>query len=322
MPYTPDFYTGFEMGEIPITPGKIPNEGGEVTVLQVNTGTYAMRTGGNFWVYPETPRDEFYVHVYVRPTADARWGASVYFYNIDQNRICSIRHDVANTHWDVYVDDVKKADGAINHPTEEWHHLQIHVVISDTGLVHTRIDNVDDIAWNGDTLHHARTQVEAIGLGSRDYTYWDDFGYGAGDWPGFKWIDPFIPNADTATKNWSRSAGGDNYALVDEVPSTDADYIYATSDVADLYDFPDWDGTDKGPNAVKFWVRYKKLDAGSDDKIRVNISDGANTSNGVWRSILTSWNYMDWMFLTNPSAGGWTETDIDGLIAGPEVNII
>jgi len=226
------------------------------------------------------------------------------------------------THWDAYVDGVLVGTGTVILPAA-WHSIQFHLNVADAGTLQTKIEGISDIDYSGDTKPGASAVIDSVylrmtgpGGAPIDHDRWDDFVIGYGGWPGDIWVDALYPNGDDVVQ-WSRSAGADNYALVDEDPPSDADYVYTTTNGhKDVYTLEDWDGTGKTPLFVVQWCRAKKDSAGS-QQIKLVMDDGTESVSAA-EDVLTSYRYVNRLLMAPPSGGAWTDAVIDGLKVGQE----
>jgi len=279
MAFTPDFLTGFEFGQAYDWSGEIHYKvTGAIADAQAKTGSYSVRDWAGFKC--PVARDEFYLAVWAYPGIASR---IKFAEDIEGDPdLIYLRYEGSLRRWNAYRgDDVLLASGSVSTREATWQHVQMHVKLADAGgIVQTYIDGIPDIDFTGDTKPGDAATMEYIWLGDNFARYWDDLFLGTGGWPGDCRVEGLQPNADTATKNWTRSAGADNYALVDEVPPSTADYVYCTTDVADLYELSDWDDIDKTPIGVIEWAYAKKDSAIADDKIRLQMTDGVNTIDG------------------------------------------
>jgi len=332
MAFTMEFGTGFEMGQMPVRAGVIDKgQYSAINAVTVHTGTYSLSIRGDtaaqgLGFIRQTPGTEFYLSVWVYPLPKSylliqfRVGATV---------IADLRRSDL-VHWNAYVNGVEVATGSVGTSDNTWQHIQIHFKCADAGLFETVIDGVPDIAYSGDTKPAALDAIDRIQFGTSYSSYVpfiDDFAIGTGGWPGDIRFDPVLISGDSS-KGWSRSAGLDNYALVDEVPPSSTDYVYATSDVSDRYTTPGtWDDTDglgnvvKDPVAVTVWADARKQSGNSDDKLQLTQGDGVNEVNNGGESLLTSYENRWFIRETAPDGGGWTKADVNALIVGIDADM-
>jgi hypothetical protein len=130
-----------------------------------------------------------------------------------------------------------------------WYYVEFKVVCDDTtGSYELRVGEVNVLSASGiDTkigsnAYHTAFQVErsaAVTVLLDDVYCLDGSGSVNNDFLGNSRVSAIYPNGDTASKDWNRSAGADNYALVDEaIVNDDTDYVESgdTGD-KDLYDY-------------------------------------------------------------------------------------
>lgn len=320
--------TGFGPGSTAVC-GLNDYSGAEISGSYAHTGDYGIRTSSSQfqsarWVRAETtgsPSD-LYIGVWVK------YGSSYNRIYIDlaDGSTLSLRPD-GNGYWDLYVDGSLVAEGTTEIDTSYWHHVQIHVQISDTGQVDTKIEGFDDISYSGDTKPGSSSVIEFVRLycsGGGGDAYWDDWVFGTGGWPGDIRMEPLTLNGDTATINWDGSDGDqvDNYALLDEQGPNDNDYVESvTTGDQDKYTLEDFDITNKDPIAVILWVRAKKDEADT-HQIKLILDDGTTEDIGSAIDLLTSYLYLHRIDETAPSGGSWTDALLDALQVGIESVVV
>ncbi len=128
------------------------------------------------------------------------------------------------------------------------------------------------------------------------------------------------PNGDT-TQACTRSAGADNYALVDEQSlnsDSNTTYVYQTGlgSCTDYYDVPDPSVNSGTIDNVTVYVMARETVSDSDIYVGTRIKLGASTSNGSLRALTTSYVLYSDTFTTKPGGGSWTWTDIDNMEIG------
>lgn len=320
MAFSMDFGTGFEMGDTDILDAQYK----AYVNATAHTGSYSI--GPNDNGYAEFNVDgspsELYIGVWCK-----RSTSQMYIYIRTSDGNVSLRLDTSNGVWDAYVDGVKVDDGAYVITPTNWHHVQIHIDIANAGgTFETKIDGVDDISFTGDTQPGTSTAIVAVRMsvsGTGQNSFYDDFCFGSGGWPGDIRFDPLFPDGDTATINWDGSDGDqvNNYALIDEVPPSDADYVESQADgEQDKYDIEDWDDANKTPVAVILWARAKKDEAAA-HLLKLILDDGTEDVD-AGHNLQTSFDYVHRLDETKPSGGAWTDADIDGLEVGIESEIV
>ena len=133
-----------------------------------------------------------------------------------------------------------------------WHYLEVKILLnSTTGSISVRVDggteetgtslnntrasSVFDIQriqfFEGQTNHRMTSEAAFD-----DIYVADDSGTINNDWLGSVEVVTVFPTSDGTVTQWTPSTGVDNYALLDEIPASDTDYIEASaSTTRDLY---------------------------------------------------------------------------------------
>jgi len=311
MAFVPDGHCLWKCGAIPTRAGVIVAEThATINSDNAHSGTYCLKVSLSDWYYRLLPiaRADLYSSQWLYPGE----GAHQIAFFVNDVQIASIRReDEDDVYWDAYVDDVKVAAGTVAAGKETYQRLSIHIVTGAEGSITTRVDGIPDISYNGAV---GSGSIDEIGFFGKSDMLVDDWIFGTGGWPGDCGVE-FIAGSRDVSTAWLPSAGSDNYALVDERPPSDDDYVSTTADATDVYGMADWDNDlgAKIPLMVTGIVRVKKSDAGSDDKITLGFGDGVNTADGSAVSVLTSYEYRWHSSNAAPDGGAWTDDDVDNL---------
>lgn len=203
-----------------------------------------------------------------------------------------------------------------------WHYIEIECVRSATvGQVRIWVDGVQVL-----TLTNQNTGATIFGVTSfRGIVFglFDDYYIcnTATEHKGDCRVETLMPNADTATKDFGRSTGTDNFALVDEKPENgDTDYLTAaTVGNKDLYDCGNLSSTPSAIHAVQTEMFARKDDAVA-RAVRVNIKSGATTSNGATKAMATTYTVSRNLLLVDPNtSAAWAAAAVNAAQIGPEV---
>jgi len=234
---------------------------------------------------------------------------------------------------------------------DTWMYLELKVVIGATGSVQIRVNGTLVLnASSIDTMSGSVAEWTSVrwaynpgaygppsygGSGQSGYLRIDDFYLLDGTTGTYRanndfWGDTSVrylqPSADTATKDWSRSAGSDNYALVAEggsvpqTPDDDTTYIStSTVDGTDLYDFPavTSGATITGVQAV---IAAKKGDTGSAQVAAICKSASTTEEHPSPLGVASDSAYSYFLFPWNgdPNAtSDWTESTLNAAQFGP-----
>jgi hypothetical protein len=328
--------TGFEHGNTDDIA-----DGGRLTKVSAttstaHTGSYSMKVDGDqllndgYWyINLPSPAAEMYFSYWVKLSHDSSCFYIRHYTDTGRSNEIELKYDAGTNTWDAYVGAGEVAAGTEAVTPTDWHHIQVYIKVADSGgRIVTKIDGVTDIDYTGDTKQGADTAVQVLefycyypGGGNARYFYIDDLAVGTGDWLGDLRLEAIVPNGDDSAQfTGSDEDSVDNYALVDEVPAGDADYVYAETDAyKDVYTLSDWDGTDKVPVGAVSWVRGKKEGTGAHEAL-IGIDDGVEET---YAKVLgASFDYHYHVFNDPPSGGDWDESVIDGLKAVIEANIL
>lgn len=225
------------------------------------------------------------------------------------------------------INGVTVGTGANAWSQPRWVRLEIHILVSDTnGIFEARLNGTHDLWYVGDTKPTAATQLTTIRwfVSGNCTMAIDDFVYGTDDWPGDFRFTKLIPTSDTTTQ-FGRSTGSTNYTLVDEVPPSSADYVFASiSGYQDFYgitDFTDNDGTNTYEvRGINHWVYAWKETSENQgfrlvEKLNSTIASGSIIATTLYPFGTVFSNFLN----TNPEGNLWTDADIDNLEIGTEV---
>jgi hypothetical protein len=332
MAFTPVWGCGFEVGHKQVIPAADQTAGDiSVTTLSKKTGSYSLVSPGwsanHYWRVPVALASEYYVGLWIYNYGNGGdlKGSLRLEACLDDGKLIDVRWNVATCCYDAYVDGNLRESGTVPVDKTQWHHLQVHFLIDDAGNIDTIVDGTLDVTYGGDTKPSATTNIQYIRF--REVTnfenqFLDDIVIGTGGYPGDLRADPLYPNADTATEDWTRSAGADTWDLIEEVPPSDATYISSGTDAQQsIVGLTDWTGTGKVPKFVVAWVRGWKTDAVA-DQVKIIDQEGVDTNVGPAMDLLTGTSYVSKLLLNAPDGTVWDDTHVDALELGVESVIV
>ncbi len=225
--------------------------------------------------------------------------------------------------FDAYRGNTKLADGTIDVNTgSPWVLLEGHVVVSDTaGELDLLIDGVSEFSFSGDTKPGSSSIIDHLRFYITDTSIGDEFNIdnltlSESSAPGdIRYISKVPDSDDTAT--WTRSAGADNYALVDEIPPSDADYVETSTNTnQDLYTLADY-ALNNAISHIVQWVRGLSTPSGGEFKMQ--IKSGATTSEESTSGLATSAEYVSRILEEDPNTlAAWGKTAFNAALAGQE----
>jgi hypothetical protein len=221
-----------------------------------------------------------------------------------------------------------------------WHYFQLKVTSANTtGTVILKVDGVTIFNYVGtiDTALPAGVGIDAIlhynigYSGMNDYSYYDDLIYlddsGASPQNDFLpdcRICTLAPNGDTATTDWIRSSGSNDYEMIDDIipggPDGDTTYLY-TNTVGAKSQF-DVGALPVSPTAVygvQHSINLEKLT--SDTKTaRGYLVSNAVVQNGTTRTLATAYSYYVDLVQQDPDGPKeWAESSVNALQVGIEL---
>jgi len=226
--------------------------GGAPATVAGRLGGYAIRCSSNFWF--ETPpltTNATMIVGFAFKTDLQMSGTILYLYDEDQPGINLRMRSDGELQVYRYSTLLGTTSGkAVSLGT--WYYIELKVVCNaTTGSYELRINGVNVLSASSvNTKNGTHSYHTSVYLANNLYSqpwYFDDYyicdgsGPANNDFLGSIKVTPIYPNGDTASKDFSRSAGVDNYALVDENPSNgDTDYVESSvSGNTDLYDYQD-----------------------------------------------------------------------------------
>lgn len=214
-----------------------------------------------------------------------------------------------------------------------WHYIEMETVINDTtGSMNVYVDGVLAVSVSGaDTKTSANNYANRISIGNSqgntaaagsidfDDYYLTDSATRLGE----RRVETLMPNADTAQKDFTRSAGSDNFALVDEALSNgDTDYVQgSTVGNLDRYTHAGFSVPPTAISAVQLTSFALKTDANS-RSIALHARSGATDSDGPNYALAASYGKFDRILETDPATStAWTPTGVNSLQFGPKVTV-
>lgn len=256
------------------------------------------------------------------------WNPGVLIENI-QNNYAQIRHYLVPSYPGVPIGSVTiyKYSGAFFLPISmnNWYYYEIKVNFpglssswtTDVYLNEELLISYTNSAFTEEVNYHQISHFEIMADGYP--TYLDDVYVSDGDVYGDVTIGCIVPDGDTATKDWTRSAGSDNYALVNEKPADTTTYVYTdTVGNKDIYTLEDVDPAIE-IKGLQMVVLAEKEDSGL-----------ANFQ-GIWKPAATEYNtptmypgtdeftFFKHCQTLNPETGlAWTASEVNDLEVGIE----
>lgn len=191
------------------------------------------------------------------------------------------------------------------------------------GAFEVRLNGETILAVTGLTIANQFTRV-AIGKSTNggsdacffdDWIVWDNSGAINNDFLGERRCVTTMPSGDTLEADWTPSTGTSGFAMIDESPPSDADYIQANT-AGDISEFSKASiGIDTNDVAgVVVVTRALKTDAGA-NSFRIGLNSAGFVSNGAEKLPNTTVGYFADIFQRNPNGDiPWTRAAIDAAL--------
>lgn len=200
-----------------------------------------------------------------------------------------------------------------------WQHVEILVDFSTTvGGVEVRVEGVTVLTASAINTGAGCAQVASdidetsFSIYQRDLICYNGLGTENNNFLGAVKIVTLTVTGDEAL-NWTPSTGATGFAILDNVPPNDAQYISAGDPPPSPYagtlsNVPIDTTTIKALQTV---VRAAKVDGG-DGNLQVSLLSGASTGTGADRPITTAFTYWFDVFELDPATGAaWTPVGAD-----------
>jgi len=324
--------TGFETGSV----GMIPTaDMGDSTGVTISAGTVHT---GDYYLHlaRQAPLDPNWVRFAITPNASERY-ASVWLhpsglaksfdveFELTDGTLIGFRKEsgTGNTKLHAYVDGSNVATGTFDLTTGTYFLFELYVKIANSGgKIQLTIDGAAtlDLDYTGDTQPGATDQIAylryTVSTTVGDHVRIDDMTIRDDALPGdIRYLGQVLDSDSAVT--WTPSTGGDNYALLDEVPASDSDYVEtATNGNQDLYDVNDYQ-QNFALSHIAVWCRCRTLTAGGE--IKLLAVSGATTSDQLSSGLGTSIEYLNMILETDPNTGAaWTKSGYNATIFGQE----
>jgi hypothetical protein len=204
-----------------------------------------------------------------------------------------------------------------------WYFLETYIYVHDSeGRIVVKLTGNTVIDFTGDTRNAGTGTIDNFRLGYDAYNQslnWlvDDLVVDDSNWIGDTRIVGLSPGGAGNSTQWDPSAGS-NYACVDEVPASDADYVSTNvNDEIDTYSLADLSISPYSIKSVQVMARARKEGASTPQNIALVARTGGTDYPGADQALSTAFMGHAKLWEQNPNtAVAWTESDVNGLEAG------
>ena len=214
---------------------------------------------------------------------------------------------------------------------DTWYYIEAKAFIASTGgYVTVKVNGTTVVSVsNVNTQNTANASANSIQFSHTAsgscHAYIDDItildGTGTiNDFQGDCRVRTLLAAADD-TVMFARSAGGYNYANVDD-PSPNDDTDYNLSSTVGDKDFLAFNDLPANPGVIKcvqVSARARKDDSGA-RSLKTKVKSGGTEGNGAVSALSTSYTYITDVFATDPHTGAaWTDTAVNASSVGYEL---
>lgn len=202
--------------------------------------------------------------------------------------------------------------------------IEIHIKIADSGgRFEVKVDGIQDIDFTGDTKPDANTQFDKVRLGVgpsvsyTTYAYFDNLIMDDAAWIGDTKIQAIVPTAAGNSTGWAPSAGS-NYACVDEIPASDADYVSVNAnDVSDSYVTGNMSGSIESVKCVQVQARARTEGAPTPTNLKLVVRNGGTDYLSGDKEVPVTEKGLCNLWTQNPATStAWTETTVNSMEIG------
>ena len=318
------YASGFEHGSKTAIPSTDADDYANVAVdtNSPHTGTYGCRvfqgTGSNWVRFPvSTDPSEAWFSVWFQ-TGGTGKHIRIEF-EMSDGTTAGIRKDAGGNNYDLYSGSTKLEDGATTVGSSA-RLLELH--LSDTELTLT-MDGLAELSYSGNAKPGA-SEISYVrfylsNTSSGDFFRLDDLTISDSEAPGDIRYIRLAPDGDSAV-TWTPSTGSDNYALIDEHPPSDTDYVEtSTTNDEDLYTLANYT-TGKTVDHLTQWIRaaYQTISGSIIPVVKSGTTTDVATSQSLTSSALYYWQILP----TDPDTDlPWGTTSINALLIGQRATV-
>lgn len=220
------------------------------------------------------------------------------------------------------------ATGSTALALNSWYRLEFRTSTgSGSTSYEVKIDGVTELSGTMDQLTNAHGSIRlgkaADQNGNSVSYFFDNCVLSDSAFPGAMKVLRLAPDGNGSTASWTNGTGASDYTQVDEVPTSDADYIQCAAAAGDKVHLVTLEscssaGMPSGAtiNAFKAFARLRENSSGS-SAFKVRIRSGSTNSDGsTFNGSTTLTNHFR-ILETDPNTGSaWTESGVDAVEVG------
>lgn len=332
------FIDGFEHGKLDLW-----EVSGSSVVLQTGIGGFDgycmyLQSIGTSLEYIKKTLDTAYTEIYLafkhRPNSNSYSRRTL---RVDKgaNPQIYVLRSVVSERLSVITDYTTVATGtailALNTTYEIEVYIKIHATL---GRVVVKVDGITDIDYTGNTVNGSGdTTLDTIILGAagepstgpragmslNNYAsgWFDDIVIDSTAYPGTTHIQAIQPNGVGSSTQWTALSGA-NWDNVDEIPPSDADYVYVNAvGQVDLYTASNLVGTIAAVKCVQVQARSVAQGAPTPTTLQLAVRTHATNYFGASIVVPTAFKGLPNVWENNPFSGvAWTVAEVNDVEIG------
>jgi hypothetical protein len=202
-----------------------------------------------------------------------------------------------------------------------WYLIEVHYVPHVTsGTFQIKINGILEVDVSGVQTAPSTTSINGVWLHDQNFSidsYFDDFILDDAAWIGNSKIQKISPSGAGNSTQWTPSTG-DNYACVDEIPASDADYVSSnTTGHLDLFAAENLSGTIGIIKCVQMQARAKYEGAPTPTHVQLALRSGGTDYFSADKTPGGSFSNIGNIWETDPAtAAAWTESGVNAMEIG------
>lgn len=222
-----------------------------------------------------------------------------------------------------YIGNKDTLVGTFSNPisNSQWVLFELHLKISDVfGAIKVRYNGFLQVDFAGDTKPGSEINIDRLYWSPYSTAKFDDLaindplGTVNFSWPNNAKVIRLAPTTDGTTLDWT-STSSDHYSTIDEVPSSDSDYLISSSvDQVDEFVLADLPGEAQTVLATRVCTFARKESSLEPNQIALGVKVGSTTYVSSDFDLNTSYSYVSNIWELNPLTGlSWAPADVNNL---------
>ena len=201
--------------------------------------------------------------------------------------------------------------------------IEVRLKVADSGgRFEVKVDGLQVIDFTGDTKPGADTQFDQVRLGFNGtaysgVAYFDNLILDDAGWIGDTKIQAVVPTAGGNSTGWAASAGS-NFACVDEIPPSDADYVSINAvDITDTYAAGNLVGSIDSIKCVQVQSRARTEGAPTPTNLKLVVRSGTTDYFSGDKAVPAAEKGSHHLWETDPNtAVAWLEAGVNAMEIG------